>query len=284
MTRTTHRPLTDERLDRLVRNALADRAEDVLSMAVSADQMTERVMRPGFGTARYSRWGVAPAGLTLLVVIGLLLAAMVAALAIGSWSRLPSTGEPAVIGQLVDAVNASDVPALRSSFGVGANVVLPHIRSDGLQEEAASDWEVSTDDFLEAWMIHIDAWDMEAELRSCQAEAGSTFRCDVTTRWHVMQVEIGETWSFELDGPQVVRLEMDRVERSPTNRTLPLGYDDLASWESWLEETDPELAARLAGNDLIWPFYFRYHPENAEAVGASIQEFLESRRRTTDGN
>lgn len=280
MTRSTHPPLTDERLDRLVRHALADRAEDVLSMAVSADEMTERIaMRPGFGTAQPLAWRNAPAGLTLLIVIGLLLAGMVAALVIGSWPRPPITGEPAVIGQVVDAVNSRDVAALRSIFAAGANVVLPHIRSDGLQEEAASDWEVSTPGFVESWMYPIAAWDMEAELRSCRAEAESTFRCDVTTRWHVMQVEIGEQWTFELDGPEVTRLEMARVEPSPTNRTLPLGYDDLASWESWLEETHPEQAARLSGNDLIWPFYFRYHHEDAEAIGASIQEYLDSQRQ-----
>ena len=280
MTRSTHPPLTDERLDQLLRDALADRAEDVLSMAVSADEMTERIaMRPGFGTARPLPWRNAPAGLTLLIVICLLLAGMVAALAMGSWPRPPITGEPAVVGQVVDAVNSRDVAALRSSFAAEANVVLPHIRSDGLQEVAASDWGVSVESFLEAWMLTIDRWDMEAVLRSCQAEAESTFRCDVTTLWHVMQVEIGEEWTFEFDGPQVTRLEMARVEPSPTNRTLPLGYHDLASWESWLEETHPELAARLSGNDVIWPFYFRYHPENAEAIGVAIQEYLESRRQ-----
>lgn len=280
MTRSTHPPLTDERLDRLVRHALADRAEDVLSRAVSADQMTERIaMRPGFGTARPLAWRNAPAGLTLLIVIGLLLAGMVAALVIGSWPRVPTTWERAVIGQVVDAVNSRDVASLRSSFAAGANVVLPHIRSDGLQEDPASDWEVSTQDFVEAWMYTIDTWDMEADLRSCQAEAESTFRCDVTTRWHVLQVEIGEEWTFEFDGPQVTRLEMARVQPSPTNRTLPLGYDDLASWESWLEETHPEQAARLSGDDLIWPFYFRYSRDDPEAIGASIQEYLESQRQ-----
>lgn len=283
MTRSTHPRLTDDHLDRLVRNALADRAEDVVSMAVSADQMTERIaMRPGFGTARPLAWRNAPAGLTLLIVIGLLLAGMVAALVIGSGPRPPITGEPAAIGQVVDAINSRDVAALRSSFAAGATVGLPHIRSDGLQESAASDsdWGMSKElGFAEAWMIHLDAWDMEAELRSCQAEAESTFRCDVTTRWRVLQVEIGEEWTFEFHGPRVTRLEMARVEPSPTNRTLPLGYHDLASWESWLEETHPELAARLSGNEWIWPFYFRYHPENAEAIGVAIQEYLESRRQ-----
>lgn len=280
MTRSTHPPLTDERLDRLVRHSLADRAEDVVSMAVSADQMTERIaMRPGFRTARPLTWRNAPAGLTLLIVLGLLLAGMVAALVIGSSPRPPVTGELAVIGQVIDAVNSRDVAALRSNLARRANVVLPQIRSDGLQEDAASDWGVSVESFLEAWMYTIAEWDMEAALRSCQAEAESTFRCDVSTLWHVMQVEIGEEWTFELDGPQVTRLEMARVEPSPTNRTLPLGYDDLASWESWLEETHPELAARLSGNDMIWPFYFRYHPGDAETIGASIQEYLESQRQ-----
>jgi hypothetical protein len=275
--------LTDERLDRLVRHALADRAEDVLSMAVSADQMPERLaVRPGFGTARPLAWRNAPAGLTLLIVIGLLLAGLVAALVIGSGPRPPITGELAAIGQVVDAVNSRDVAALRSSFAAGATVGLPQIRSDGLQESAASDsdWGMSKElGFLESWMGTIAAWDMEAALRSCQAEAESTFRCDVSTLWHVMQVEIGEEWTFEFDGPDVTRLEMARVEPSPANRTLPLGYDDLASWESWLEGTHPELAARLSGNEMIWPFYFRYHPADAEAIGVAIREYLESQRQ-----
>jgi hypothetical protein len=35
----------------------------------------------------------------------------------------------------------------------------------------------------------------------------------------------------------------------------------------------------LSGNDVIWPLYFRYHHENAEAIGGSIQEYLESQRQ-----
>lgn len=280
MTRSTHPRLTDDHLDRLVRNALADRAEDVVSMAVSADQMTERIaMRPGFGTARPFAWRNAPAGLTLLIVISLLLAGMVAALVIGSSPRPPVSGELAVIGQVIDAVNSRDVAALRLGLTRRAHVVLPQIRSDGLQEEAAAGFDVTTEGFLGAWVYATAAWDMEAELRSCQAEAESTFRCDVTTRWRVLQVEIGEEWTFEFHGPRVTRLEMARVEPSPASRTLPLGYDDLASWESWLEETHPELAARLSGSEWIWPFYFRYSYQEAEAIGVAIQEYLESQRQ-----
>lgn len=277
MNRSTYPPLTDERLDRLVRQTLTGRAEDVRALALSADEMAERIaMRPGFGTGRPLVWRNANPGLMLLIVISLLLAGMVAALVIGSWPR-PPTAEPAVIGQVIDAVNTRDIAALRTTFAPDAIVVLPHVSSDGLEEVAASNWEVSTENFLEAWMNPIDAWDMEADLGSCQADAESIFRCDVTTRWHVLQVEIGEVWTFVFDGGDLRGLEMARVDPNPANRTLPLGYRDLPSWESWLDETHPDQAQRLlSGSSLIWHFYFRYDHGEAEAIGASIREYLES--------
>lgn len=183
-----------------------------------------------------------------------------------------------VIRQVIDAINDRDVATLRSTFAPDAIVVLPHVASDGLQEAAASEWDVSTKDFLRTWMHPIDAWDMEADLRSCRIEAVSTVGCDVTTHWQVLEVEIGEQWTFDFAARELTRFEMTRVDSNPMNRTLPLGYSDLQSWELWLEEVHPEEAAGLSsGGSLIWNFYFRYHYEMAEAIGTRIQEYLESR-------
>jgi hypothetical protein len=58
-----------------------------------------------------------------------------------------------------------------------------------------------------------------------------------------MQVEIGEEWTLEFDGPEVRRLQMARVEPDPTNHTLPLGYGDLASgshgWQRRIPSRQP---------------------------------------------
>jgi hypothetical protein len=35
----------------------------------------------------------------------------------------------------------------------------------------------------------------------------------------------------------------------------------------------------LSGNGVIWPFCFRYAPEYAEAIGASMQAYLERQRQ-----
>jgi hypothetical protein len=127
-------------------------------------------------------------------------------------------------------------------------------------------------------MYAAEAWDLEAELRSCQLDTESTVRCDVATRWHTLQVEMAEEWIFVVDSTRLTSLALVRVDPDPANRTLPLAYSDLESWESWLQETHPAQAATLlSGDNLFWNFYFRYHPSKSAAIGASTEEYLESR-------
>ena len=77
MTHAT-RPLTDERLDRLIRDVLAERAEDIAAATASADAMAERIttrLRP----SRVGRGWV-------LLAAALLAALLIAgAVAVGSW-------------------------------------------------------------------------------------------------------------------------------------------------------------------------------------------------------
>lgn len=190
------------------------------------------------------------------------------------------SASPALIQQVIDAINSRDIAALRSSFTADAIVVLPQLSSDGELRVMASDWDVSIEGFLEAWMSSAETWDLEAALGSCRylGQNSGSIQCDVTTRWHTLQVEMGELWTFDFDGTTgLTRLEMDRIDPNPANRTLPLGLDDLAAWETWLAETHPEQASTLlSGDELFWNFYFRYHFENSEAIGASINEYLAS--------
>ena len=140
-----------------------------------------------------------------------------------------------------------------------------------------SDWEISIPNFPEAWMENLDRWGMEAELGSCEAVAASTMRCAVITRWHTLQVEIGEAWTFELEADRVTRLEMLRVDPDPPDRLLPLGLTDLAAWEAWLRTTHPDQAAHLlpSGPDIFGHMYFRFGLDvSPDEIAASIREFL----------
>jgi hypothetical protein len=263
--------LTDDRITQVLRARSSD--PDV--------SLLDNIVRTVAATPQHRRWlGLGPMRLSrraLLMVAMALLLATAGAFAIGSRLIRPPDEVPPVVAQIVDAVNGRDVGALRILLSADATVVLPQMSSDGRNEVAASDWKVSIENFVAVWVGGLAAWDMEADLGKCRVETTSTIRCAVTTRWHVFQVEIGEEWTFVFDAGELTRLEMARVDPNPTNRSLPLGYDDLRSWESWLEVTHPDQAAALvAGDNLIWNFYFRYHPSNADAIGASIEEYLGS--------
>ena len=76
-------PVSDDRLDRLIDQILADRAEDVASAVLPADAMAERIalqVRPAYASR---------AGLVLVAVLGLLLVGIVAAAVIGSRPPAP---------------------------------------------------------------------------------------------------------------------------------------------------------------------------------------------------
>ena len=81
-------PITDQRLDRLVRQLLTERAEDVSADALSADAMAERIatrLRPDpFGRA----WVLLAAAILTALMIG-------GALAVGGQLRLPWLPTPA---------------------------------------------------------------------------------------------------------------------------------------------------------------------------------------------
>ena len=143
-----------------------------------------------------------------------------------------------------------------------------------------SDWTLDGDNFPEVWMSNLDRWGLEARLGSCRAESESTISCGVRTRWHVLQIEIGEQWTFDFEGTRVRRLVMARVDPDPSNRVLPLGLGDLERWEAWLSETHPEKADRLlpTGPDIFGHFYFRFGLDaSPDEIGASIREYLASR-------
>jgi len=89
MTRPTQPLVTDERLDRLIRELLTERAEDVAAAAVSAEAMVEGIASRRRPAAFARAWVLlaATAMLTALLIGG--------ALAVGGQLRLPSLPSPA---------------------------------------------------------------------------------------------------------------------------------------------------------------------------------------------
>jgi hypothetical protein len=265
--------LTDDQVADLLRARTADPdlslLDEILRSAAATPQTRPFLERPA--------WLSSPK--VIVAIIGLLVA-LAASIAVGArliapepdpLNRLP------VARELVGAINARDADAVRSLLASDATVVLMQIQSDGERESPDSDWSVTVPDFVGAWLGAADAWGLEAEVVSCRAASASVVECEMVARWHTIQVEGLELWTFGFDGPEVVRLETARLDREPETRTLPLSHRDLQSWDAWLSETHPTEAGRLAGDQLFWNFYFRYHLSEADFVHRLIGEYLESR-------
>lgn len=227
---------------------------------------------------------------TLLIVAIALLLATMGAIAVGAGLLRPdptSVERMVTIVDAVEAINARDVAALRSAFAADGLLEFPGVdgragregevyMSDKTVDEVASPAGQPTS----WWMRLLDSWGLEARLGSCRTQPESRISCAVVTAWHVLQIEIGEEWTFDFDGVRVRRLQMVRVDPDPSNRVLPLGFADLERWEAWLRETHPEQAERLlpTGPDVFAHYYFRFGlgADPAE-IRASIREYVARR-------
>ena len=273
----SHRPdqLTDDAITRFLRTHSADAEPGLL----------DEIMLAVEATPQDRRWlGLRPILLprrTLLVVAIALLLATMGAIAIGS--RLlqpdPTVERMTVIRDVIAAVNNRDVRPLRAAFAADGIIDYPAIDARAGREGDL----IPTNDFLhedaEIWMARVDEWGLEAMPGSCRAQSGSTITCAVVTGWHVLQLEIGEEWTFEFAGDRVTRLQMIRVDPDPANRVLPLGLVDLKRWEAWLRETHAEQADRLlpTGPDPFGHWYFRFGlGARPDEIEASIREYVAS--------
>jgi hypothetical protein len=272
-------PLSDEIITRFLRTRSADAELGLL----------DDIMRAVEATPQDRPWlRLRPMALprrTLLVVAMALLLASLGAIAVGSRLVQPDpvlAMQENTIRHVVGAMNDRDLGALRSTFAADGALAVPSVdtRAGREGDVLMSEWSLDVANFPEVWMGDLEEWGLAAELGSCSPVSESTVNCAVVTRWHVLQLEIGEQWTFEFDGDRVTRLEMVRVDPDPPNRVLPLGFVDLARWEAWLRKTHPEQAERLLPNgpDLFGHFYFRFALDaSPEEIGASIREYVASR-------
>lgn len=281
MIHETDPTLSDARLDRLMTEVMAERAEDVYAAAMPSREVTERIAGgPRFAWLRQGGRLGARGSLALLALVALLAAATLAAFVVGSWLA-PRDSQLAVAGQVIEALNARNVESVRSLLAEDGVVEFPWVQGyKGREGEVyMGDWEMTVESFPEAWIENLDRWGMEAHLGPCRGVAASTISCAVVTRWHMLHMEIGEAWTFEFDGGRVTRLEMLRVDPDPPDRVLPLGLADLSTWEAWLRQTHPEQVDRLlpSGPDMFGHMYFRFGSESEAEIGDSISEYLETR-------
>jgi hypothetical protein len=268
--------MTDDVITRFLRTRSADPDLGLLDDIMGTVGATPQD-RPWLGL-----WPILLPRRTLLIVAIAVLLATMGAIAVSSRLLQPDMAveRMTVISHVIDAVNSRDVASLRSAFAADGVLEFPGVDARAGREGDVfmSDWSLDVENFPEAWMGVLDRWGLAAELDACRTQSQSAVSCAVVTRWHVLQVEIGEEWTFEFDGARVGRLQMVRVDPDPSNRVLPLGLGDLDRWEAWLRQTHPEQVDHLlpTGPDLFGHFYFRFGASPDE-IGASIEEYLESR-------
>ena len=72
--------------------------------------------------------------------------------------------------------------------------------------------------------------------------------CELRTRWHKLSLESGQEWQFTLRGQELTWFGQwgttPLVDLNPQPRQSA-GYDGLEAWESWLERTILDAAARF---------------------------------------
>jgi hypothetical protein len=278
VTFATREPIPDARLDRLIAEVLADRANDAYVAALPVEVVRDRVA-PRVRSRLRSVASPTRVGRTMVLVaaLGLLIAALAAAWAIGSRPRPIVPWLPAA---MTDAINDRDVARLRSLFASGAILEYPsvdaRIAEGRVFQNPAS---VDKDGFLASWVLSLDDWGLQAELRPCRPGPEETIECEVRTRWDALRLEIGETWTFAAVGEHVTRLDMVRSDPVAPGGALPMRLGDLDAWMDWLRQTHPDQAARLlpTGPDLFGWHFFRFGLDASPSeIRASIIEYLES--------
>jgi hypothetical protein len=238
------------------RAALAARPFDAVAIARQAVAFNGQRRRLG-----RLEWPSSRPALGWVVMALLLAIALIGAIAgVGALLRQPdpvSADRMTVLRQQVYAVNARDVDAFIETF-------LPEAVFDpgGDFRESSSLFANSLPlvdtSLVEAWMAINDAWGFEAEIIACNQDpdaaivhgygegqgAPMVVNCEVATRWHSLSTEITEQWSYEFHGSGLGHWGFGLFDLNPRERSLPLGYDGLEAWETWLAATDPASAAR----------------------------------------
>ena len=205
-------------------------------------------------------WALAAAGLLLFVAIGLVRIDTEPAVQ-------PRADQIATVDRLLDAVNDRDVGEFVGVFSAEGEFD-PRGDFEATSSLYGNSQPVAEEHLVAAWMAIVDAWGLEAELRSCRlASEGEAWQgavamprsggdslviCDVATHWATLSMEVVEEWAIEFEADDILFWAYTLSDLDPAQRSLPLGYEGVSEWEAWLEANDPEAAARYL-NPRIWP-------------------------------
>lgn len=224
------------------------------------------------------------AAAVVAVAIGLVMSLTRPAGISADWGDTPAELR-AVVQQVVDAVRQGDRAAFTGAFAEGGTFTT-HL--DFANRASCCDsYPVEEAGLVDSWMAVNEAWEMESDLRSCQLASESNVRCSVRTRWENLQMEITEEWVFHFDGSAIRSFGTLNDELEPADRSMPLSYVDLADWEEWLADSDPQEYERLLvyedpfersiNGASFWSTILRYDPALADQIRASIETYVATR-------
>jgi hypothetical protein len=164
-----------------------------------------------------------------------------------------------LIHEIIDAINRRDTDRFIDRFAPDG-AFNPRGDFRGSSSLFGTTQPVADAPLVQTWMVIVDAWGLQAEIVACDAEegpgqyeGGAVVGCAVATRWHTLAMEIHEGWSFEFGDDGLLWWNsgvgsnslLEHLDLNPATRELPLGYDGLEQWESWLQTNRPQDAARL---------------------------------------
>lgn len=161
-------------------------------------------------------------------------------------------GPAETVQRMVHAINTRDADAFTDAFveegSFHARGQFPETSSPFANDQLVADTEL-----VEAWMVFVDTWGHEAQVRRCERredltpgmfDGGVMVTCEVTTRWHTLSMEITEQWEYEFSGDLLRSWRHQPLDLDPQDRSLPLGFSGLEQWETWLQANRPDDAAR----------------------------------------
>lgn len=248
--------------------------EVLSSLSGRNETMSSTITRPASEVESRPRW---PKYLGAAAALAVAVALIVPFTSGVEWQGVAAE-QQTVVEQVVEALNGHDQAAFVAAFAPGGTFST-HIGTapDG---DCCDPHPVEDGNALQTWMDVSEVWGRTSELDSCGAETARTVRCQVRTEWEELHMETGEEWVFVFDGADLRSSGMILSRRELEDRAQPLGYQDLAEWERWLQADDPEKAAEfftwdeLSINGRAYEsVMLRYPPEFADEISASLAEY-----------
>lgn len=261
---------------------LADVLGPLLERRGAMSPKTEERAAPTRAAPRRTRYlGAVAAVVAVLGLAGPLLVIQRSGV---NWGAVPAD-QRAAVTNVAAAIENHDPEAFAAAFGEDAAFAtyLDFVERSGCCDA----YPVERSDLVTAWMAVNEAWGLESDLRSCQPEDGVTVRCQARARWQNLQLEIAETWVFFFEGSELGSFGTLSDDLNPVERAMPLDFEGLEAWETWLQERDPAEYERLLpyGEGFersidgvpFWSNILKYDPALAPEIRSSIDEYLATR-------